>query len=256
MAKPLPVKLNLEDVAPFVVSCRPGDILFAQGDATRDLWIVDEGSVELLAGSRVVSTQGPGDFFGDYALFHGPPREITARAAAPCQLLRLDPSTFEQLISEAPEIGALMLARVARGRVVAATPPRAVPDGPVAGPPGVRADESRRTVATRGPGWLESTPAGQHLDLPDLPEIRVGRLDPRTGITPEIDLTDLDPDKTVGRRHARLIRRDGRLFVVEDKSTANGTFVNESRIEPQQDVELADGARIRFGAVDAVYRAG
>lgn len=243
MAKPLPPKRNLQDVAAFVVAFESGDAVFSQGDTSRDLLILEEGSVELLTDDRVIGTLGPGDFFGEHAFFHGPPRELSARASTPCRLLRLDEATFEQLIGEAPEIGVLMLARSARER---------------RGQPLSRGQEATPPPGAQpgGPGHLEVATTGRRLPLPDLPEIRIGRIDVRSGITPELDLTDLDPDKTVGRRHARLVRRDDRLFVVEDKATANGTFVNGARVAPAQETEVLDGSPVRFGMVDTVYRAG
>jgi pSer/pThr/pTyr-binding forkhead associated (FHA) protein len=92
------------------------------------------------------------------------------------------------------------------------------------------------------------------IPLPDVADIRIGRTDPKAGITPEVDLTADDFERTVGRRHARLVRRDGRLFAVEDKASANGTFVNDVRIVPLQETEVPDGARLRFGAVEAVFK--
>jgi hypothetical protein len=50
-------------------------------------------------------------------------------------------------------------------------------------------------------------------------------------------------DVTVSRRHAVLIRRDGR-FYVEDQGSLNGTFLNRRRIES---AELSDGDELQVG---------
>ncbi len=52
------------------------------------------------------------------------------------------------------------------------------------------------------------------------------------------------PDLTVSRHHATL-RFDGTHWVVEDKESANGTFVNGTRIRWPQ--PLTDGDQVRFG---------
>lgn len=247
MAKPLPPKRNLDDIATFQVTCKAGATVFAKGDATRDLYVIDDGAIELVLDGTVLTTLGPGDFFGEQAFFHGGARDVGARAKTPSRLFRLDPPTFEQLLAEAPEIGLLMLARRAKD-------PRVVPP-PVEAPPAPAPEPAAPAPPPKtGPGRLEIATTGRVIALPDQAEIKVGRADLRAGITPEVDLTADDFDRTVGRRHARLVRRDGKLFAVEDKASANGTFVNDTRLVPLQETEVADGARLRFGAVETVFR--
>jgi tRNA A-37 threonylcarbamoyl transferase component Bud32 len=62
------------------------------------------------------------------------------------------------------------------------------------------------------------------------------------GRTDDNDL--IIPDLTVSRHHATL-RFDGSHWVVEDTQSANGTFVNDTRIRWPQ--KLVDGDRVRFG---------
>ena len=47
----------------------------------------------------------------------------------------------------------------------------------------------------------------------------------------------------VSRRHAQVLRREGR-FVIEDKGSLNGTFLNRRRIESGQ---LEDGDEVQIG---------
>ena len=49
----------------------------------------------------------------------------------------------------------------------------------------------------------------------------------------------------VSRRHAE-IRRRGVGFVVRDLNSTNGTFLDNQAVPPQQDVDLHDGATLRF----------
>ena len=51
----------------------------------------------------------------------------------------------------------------------------------------------------------------------------------------------------VSRRHAELRVSEGALWIVDLGST-NGTFVNDTRLAPNQPVRLANGARLRFAA--------
>jgi rubredoxin len=50
-------------------------------------------------------------------------------------------------------------------------------------------------------------------------------------------------DVTVSRRHAALVRRDGR-WVIEDLGSLNGTFVNRRRVDS---APLEDGDEIQIG---------
>jgi pSer/pThr/pTyr-binding forkhead associated (FHA) protein len=75
--------------------------------------------------------------------------------------------------------------------------------------------------------------AGEHFLL-DKEQTTVGR-------SPDCDVF-LD-DVTVSRRHAVVVRRDGQ-FVIEDRGSLNGTFVNRRRIEAGP---LEDGDEVQIG---------
>jgi hypothetical protein len=51
----------------------------------------------------------------------------------------------------------------------------------------------------------------------------------------------------ISRRHAELRIADGAVWIVDLGST-NGTFVNDTRLAPNQPVRLVNGARVRFAA--------
>ncbi len=87
-------------------------------------------------------------------------------------------------------------------------------------------------------------------------EIRVGRFDAVTGVHPDIDLTSIDTSKLTSRRHARIVREQGRFLVSEEIGTSNGTFVNGTRLETGVPVPLSPGDRIHFGDVEMVFQSG
>ncbi|MBK9967833.1 MAG: FHA domain-containing protein [Holophagales bacterium] len=82
----------------------------------------------------------------------------------------------------------------------------------------------------------------------------VGRIDPVTGIRPDVDLTNLDGPRSVSRRHAKIIRPEGEFQVIEEIGTMNGTFVNGNRIATGAPTPIHDGDRLRFGLVDLTFR--
>jgi ribosomal protein L40E len=81
----------------------------------------------------------------------------------------------------------------------------------------------------------------------------VGRSSPADGIAPDIDLTDVDPNRLVSRRHAFILRRRGG-FVVEDLESVNGTYLNGiQRIAPHAQTLLRDGDQLTFGEVRCIF---
>jgi hypothetical protein len=59
-------------------------------------------------------------------------------------------------------------------------------------------------------------------------ETNIGRWDADSGIFPDVDLDEDDPEAKISRRHARIINHSGQYFI-EDLGSTNGTFVNRGR---------------------------
>jgi len=99
---------------------------------------------------------------------------------------------------------------------------------------------------------------------PDTSEIRgayaldkhtslIGRMDPVSGIFPEIDLSTYDLESKVSRRHAR-VWREGQQFFVEDLSSINGTIINNTFLVPKQPHRLKDGDTLRVGQTRLLFK--
>jgi hypothetical protein len=81
----------------------------------------------------------------------------------------------------------------------------------------------------------------------------VGRSSPADGVAPDVDLTDVDPNRLVSRRHAFVLRKRGG-FVVEDLESVNGTYLNGiQRLQPHAQTLLRDGDQITFGEVRCIF---
>jgi serine/threonine-protein kinase len=81
----------------------------------------------------------------------------------------------------------------------------------------------------------------------------IGRLDPVSGIFPEIDLSNYDLESKVSRRHARVWREDQQFFV-EDLSSVNGTVINDAFLLPKQPHRLKDGDVLRVGQTRLLFK--
>jgi hypothetical protein len=83
-------------------------------------------------------------------------------------------------------------------------------------------------------------------------QIVVGRVDPKRGIIPDIDLTPFDTSTTVSRQHAR-IRLDDHIYCIEDLESRNKTRLGELTLSPHKPEALHDGDVVSFGSVKATF---
>lgn len=133
------------------------------------------------------------------------------------------------------------------------TPPPALAAQPVyPAPQPSRAAPAVSTPALTAPVQATLAPArlvfgGASLALPAAAEATVGRSDPVSSYTPEVDLAQHGAlDHGVGRRHARLFIQHGQVLI-EDLDSTNGSLVNGQRLVPHQPLALRDGDQIQFG---------
>jgi hypothetical protein len=92
-----------------------------------------------------------------------------------------------------------------------------------------------------------SIDGGGSIELPLSKEVVLGRLDPGRAIFPDVDLTGEEgSDKGVSRRHARISRREGQVFI-EDLNSLNGTFLNATRLVPEIPYPVKDGDQVQLG---------
>jgi hypothetical protein len=85
----------------------------------------------------------------------------------------------------------------------------------------------------------------RELQIALIKPIRLGRVDPKEGVYPEVDLTDAKKDG-VSREHACIYRR-GHAVEVEDLGSTNGTQLNGSRLAPYKPALLNDGDQLQLG---------
>lgn len=87
----------------------------------------------------------------------------------------------------------------------------------------------------------------EHLVLDDDQPISVGRADLEGGFRPDVDLMPYGAkERGVSREHVRLQLRDRRLYII-DLGSANGTFVGNQRLTPEEPHELHDGDELLLG---------
>ena len=91
-----------------------GAIIVNEGDEGNSLFVIQSGSVKAYlsddTGKEVVlSTQGPGEYIGDLALFDGAPRSASVAALEPCKLLIVSKAQLREALAARPEIALALL---------------------------------------------------------------------------------------------------------------------------------------------------
>ncbi|MCB1169093.1 MAG: ion transporter [Leptospiraceae bacterium] len=82
----------------------PGDTIFHYGDPGREMYMISQGTVEVLGKSREhIATLADGQFFGEVALLFHAPRNATVKAIDYCDIYSLDRQTFEEILNRYPQ---------------------------------------------------------------------------------------------------------------------------------------------------------
>lgn len=100
-------------------SFEPGQVVFREGDASDTCYIVRSGQMRAVrehSGGRTITlaTFGPGDFFGELALFEDEKRSATVEASEPTSVIGVLGPDMRRLMREHPEIATRLV--VALGR--------------------------------------------------------------------------------------------------------------------------------------------
>jgi len=234
-----------------------GTIIFSEGDLGLTMYVIESGEVEItkrIAGKdRVLARLGKGDFFGEMCMLEDSyPRSATAVAVTDVEAVIIDQSAFTFILRHNPEIAVRMMRkltdRLRRTNELLEE----------AGGARVELDDSGngdRGEPARDPkARLVEISSGIVFPLADQPETSVGRIDPVTGINPEVDLTPIDVKRSTSRRHARIRREeDGSYSVIEDVGTMNGTFVNGVRLSAGRAFPVKPGDTVTFGTIQCRF---
>jgi len=232
-----------------------GRFIFHEGDLGTEMFIIQEGQVEILqenpSGPRQLAVLDKGDFFGEMSILEELPRIAAARALSDVRIIMIDGTTFDSMLRANPEIGVRIMRKLSRRvreadlmlkQALKGDEPQLVEEPSVVVP--VQPEVGRLV-------HIESeTEYGVFADR----SATIGRRDPVTGIQPGVDLTPIDPERSSSRRHAKIYLEDDQFFLVEDIGATNGTFLNDSRVRTGVPVEIHSGDTLRFGLVELRFQ--
>ncbi|HEX9944345.1 MAG TPA: cyclic nucleotide-binding domain-containing protein [Thermoanaerobaculia bacterium] len=229
---------------------KAGEYVFREGELGTEMYIINEGKVEILNQvgdeEQLLAVLEKGDFFGEMSVLEDLPRAASARALTDVRLLQINGSTFDQLLQGNPEIAVRMMRKLSRRLRETDEMLKSVMGTKVT------SREMPRPVvqtASEGPERLVHVPSGMEFHLSNGSETTIGRKDPVTGIYPDVDLTPVDSQRSVSRRHAKIYRRGSKYFFGEEIGTMNSTFLNGKRLETGIPAEIRAGDELRCGVV-------
>lgn len=235
----------------FALEFKEGEFVFREGDLGPEMYIIHEGKIEILNRvadeEQLLAVLEKGDFFGEMSVLEDMPRAASARALTDVRLIQINGTTFDHMLQTNPEIAVRMMRKLSRrlretddllkslmGSKVSVSREVPLPD---VHPP---AD---------APEKLIHVASGMEFPLSSGSESTIGRRDPVTGIYPDIDLTPVDNQRSVSRRHSKIYRRGSKFFFGEEIGTMNATFVNGKRLETGIPAEVRSGDELRCGVV-------
>jgi CRP-like cAMP-binding protein len=97
------------------------EIAFRQGESIVEVdqpggsfYVILEGEVRVIRGTRTIAHMGPGEFFGEISLLDGGPRTATVIAETPVVAVRVFKRSFDKVVTQEPRVASQILAVVAR----------------------------------------------------------------------------------------------------------------------------------------------
>jgi len=275
----------------FTVKRKKGEMIYVEGDLGSEMYVVQSGAVRIyrtLGGvKQELAIMEKGDFFGEIAVLEGLPRTASAEALDTSEIIEINSATFDTMIRANIEIAVRMLRKLsnrlqeanrkiellsratASGKPAAAAAARVTAvdmDQPAeAPPPAPSAAPAAGIQAAPKPIGEVEVPEGafallvleggsRHFPITAETAL-IGRYDPVTGTRPEVDLTQVDINRSVSRRHARIVLKDGVFLLFEEVGALNGTFVNGQRLAVGTPTPVVSGDKLGLGMVSLVFKA-
>lgn len=267
-----PTRMDLSAYS--AVQYAAGAVIFREGDSGSAMYVIESGEVEISRSARglqPVAILAAGDFFGEMAILEDQPRFATATARTDCLLRAVDREGFAELLRQDLETTVRIMRNFAgrlrqveielaeqsqsleqlRQRLSAPTVQRPALQPVAELRPSQGATRELPPQAPPPPRWMLRHASGSEYPLrPGLGELLVGRPDPVTGTTPDVNLGALDTIRTLSRRHAKLLFEGSNVLLREEVGVTNGTFVNGQRLRTGIAHPLKPGDAVRFGKIE------
>ena len=102
----------------YIVKLPPGEKVFSEGDVGTEMYVIQSGSIEIAKRvkdeMKTLSVLEKGDFFGEMSILEDVPRTADAIARTDVELVRINQSTFDEMLRHNGEIAVRMLRKLSR----------------------------------------------------------------------------------------------------------------------------------------------
>ncbi len=250
-----------EELKSFVINVSEGTEIFKEGDDGNEMYFIQSGKIRIeknIDGKpERLALLEKGDFFGEMAIIDSIPRSASAIADEDTSLLKIDGGNFGKVLSTNVEIVIRIIRkysarlRDANAKLEALLLDRKEMDK---GIQDILQSVKRPSSEDTGNPLAELKIEGSDKTFPIFREaVTVGREDPVTGIIPDVDLTEHDETRSVSRKHARIIKERTGFVLIEEIGVANGTFVNDERLEPGKSKSIQAEDHLQFGNIKLIF---
>lgn len=93
---------------------KAGEVIFKEGDAGSEFFVIQSGKVDVRLGNRQLGTLGDNDIFGEMALIDTAPRSATVVAATDVKIVPVGERQFLFLVSQTPHFALNVMRTLAR----------------------------------------------------------------------------------------------------------------------------------------------
>ena len=97
-----------------VIQAPEGQPIVRQGDPGNQFFVITNGTAEVSRDGEPIAALGPGDYFGELALFDSSPRNATVTSTSAATLVSVSGGTFRELLGEVGSLRDALLHGMAR----------------------------------------------------------------------------------------------------------------------------------------------
>ncbi len=106
--------MSEQNIGRFEKKVKEGDIVITEGSMGSEFYIIKEGEFEIYKtgiDKKILNLAkvGPGDFFGEAALFESKKRTASVRAISPATLFVINKDTVKEIIKQSPDFALKMI---------------------------------------------------------------------------------------------------------------------------------------------------
>ena len=86
-----------------LISLQAGLVLFSEGEAGKNMYVLMEGSAAICVGGEVIEVAERGALLGEMSLVNSSVRSATVITRTDCRVIAIDRTQFDALVRESPQ---------------------------------------------------------------------------------------------------------------------------------------------------------